>query len=583
MALALVVGCSSPRSLGVHVGHDDAAAGETPDIDASRGDAFTGDRPAPLVDGSTPLPDGGTCPMGRHPCNSACVDDRSPATCGTSCEACPTIKGGTATCDGTKCGGTCPMGQTLCRGECLAAGMACGGACPAGFHDCGGVCADNKSVNSCGPTACTPCPTPNGSKATCDGSKCDFTCTTGKRCGNECVDGCCVDMDCPAQAGRVVKCDTATRMCSAACATGTKPCGGTCIPMAACCADADCPNNFACVMGACSTTTCRAGFKTCNGACIASSACCPSPENCFNGMDDNCDGKVDCADPTCAPAALCVPAAAPGFGLVVKVKATDPCPAGYTAKMTSLQRGPASGSSSCSGCKCTPMPASCRPELFVYVGLGGQGTPLCDADTTNAGGMAVNNEPSSATCIDPDMLGTGGFTQGFRLASWEIVGGGCTSDASAARPPVITWADSAKFCEVSMTGGGCAGGSVCVPVVASQPKRCGLVSGAMSCSGTYNQSEDWLTGVTDNRVCSCSCNAKAANCNAAHVHFGSDWLCEAGSTADYNISTAGTKVCRNVYSPPAQVIGTANNPCPPTSTVSADLLPQGRHTLCCAP
>jgi hypothetical protein len=577
IVLVLALGCSSPRSLGVHQGDSAAEPGsEVPDASvASEGGV--------RVDGSTPLPDGGTCLAGRHACSGACVDDRSPATCGTSCEACPTIKGGTATCDGSKCGGSCPNGQTLCRGECLAAGMPCTGSCAAGFHDCGGVCAEDKSVNSCGPTACTPCPTPTGGKASCDGTKCDFTCTTGKRCMNECVEGCCLDADCPAQAGRVVKCDTATRTCSAACATGTKPCAGTCIPMAACCADADCANNFACVMSACSTTACRAGFKACNGGCIASGACCPSPESCFNGADDNCDGKADCADPNCAPTAVCVPAAAAGFGLVVRVKPTDPCPTGYTAKTTSLQRGPASASPSCTGCKCTAMPASCRPELFVYSGQPGQGTPVCDADTTNSGGTAVNNEPSSATCTSPEVLATTGFTQGFRLAAWEIVGGGCTSDATMARPPALTWADSAKFCEVATTGAGCAGGSVCVPVVAAQPKRCGLVAGVMACAGAYNKQEDWLTGVTDNRGCTCSCDNKAANCGGARVHFGSDYACEAASTADYLISVAGTKVCRNVYSPPAEVLGMASNPCPASSTVSADLVQQGRHTLCCAP
>jgi hypothetical protein len=121
-------------------------------------------------------------------------------------------------------------------------------------------------------------------------------------------------------------------------------------------------------------------------------------------------------------------------------------------------------------------------------------------------------------------------------------------------------------------------------VVAGQARRCGLVSGSQACSGALSKQEaDWLTGVTDNRVCSCTCDAAAANCNSMRVHFGSDYLCTAGSTATYTISQAGTKVCRNVYSPPAELLGTPNNPCPPGSTVSADLVPQGRHTLCCAP
>ena len=31
----------------------------------------------------------------------------------------------------------------------------------------------------------------------------------------------------------------------------------------------------------------------------------PGAENCSNGIDDNCDGKIDCADPTCATSPAC--------------------------------------------------------------------------------------------------------------------------------------------------------------------------------------------------------------------------------------------------------------------------------------
>ncbi|MFW6086115.1 MAG: MopE-related protein [Myxococcota bacterium] len=45
--------------------------------------------------------------------------------------------------------------------------------------------------------------------------------------------------------------------------------------------------------------------------CAEADACCePSPEQCDNGVDDDCDGQVDCADPDCAEdpsCAMCVP------------------------------------------------------------------------------------------------------------------------------------------------------------------------------------------------------------------------------------------------------------------------------------
>src|SRR5687767_4207644 len=38
----------------------------------------------------------------------------------------------------------------------------------------------------------------------------------------------------------------------------------------------------------------------------AGAACVPRPEICGNGLDDDCNGKIDCADPACADHA-CVP------------------------------------------------------------------------------------------------------------------------------------------------------------------------------------------------------------------------------------------------------------------------------------
>jgi hypothetical protein len=56
---------------------------------------------------------------------------------------------------------------------------------------------------------------------------------------------------------------------------------------------------------------CKDGTQTCNGsgefaawgACMG--AVTPVAENCTDGIDNSCDGKVDCADPTCATNAAC--------------------------------------------------------------------------------------------------------------------------------------------------------------------------------------------------------------------------------------------------------------------------------------
>lgn len=285
---------------------------------------------APPLDGPQPLDAG--CPSGQHACQGKCVDSLSPENCGSSCEPCPAIKGGTRTCDGTRCGGQCPGGSKLCNGECVPQDQVCG-ACPAGTHDCNGICSDNMRVASCG-TSCVPCTYPPGSTPTCDGTKCGFTCDTGKACGDRCgaccvaedcpaqsgrtvaceqgtltcryacpegtkdcngqcipSGSCCVDADCPMMAGQVGKCDSSSRMCGYSCAGDTKPCGGRCIPSGGCCDDNGCTGNHACQNNVCSGTACRAGYKACGTTCIPDAGCCE---------DSNCTGDFACVGNVCS-------------------------------------------------------------------------------------------------------------------------------------------------------------------------------------------------------------------------------------------------------------------------------------------
>ncbi len=104
-----------------------------------------------------------------------------------------------------------------------AAGKICQGGncvCPAGSHDCSGTCSSNSSTSSCGPTSCTPCQVPTNGQATCDGTSCGMSCTTGLNvcgsgasaacvnlqtdgtncgaCGHNCQNGGCLNGQCQA-------------------------------------------------------------------------------------------------------------------------------------------------------------------------------------------------------------------------------------------------------------------------------------------------------------------------------------------------------------------------------------------------
>jgi hypothetical protein len=75
--------------------------------------------------------------------------------------------------------------------SCNATTHECEYTCNGGFHVCSDICRSDTSVNSCGTTSCTPCPTGNECQTvSCDGTKCGFTVVTGSGC-------CTTAADCP--------------------------------------------------------------------------------------------------------------------------------------------------------------------------------------------------------------------------------------------------------------------------------------------------------------------------------------------------------------------------------------------------
>ena len=67
----------------------------------------------------------------------------------------------------------------------------------------------------------------------------------------------------------------------------------------------------------------------------AGAGCMATTENCFNYLDDDCDGTIDCMDPDCNTVGLCV-ALDPGQGQlgVLLPDAQTPCPPNYTTATT---------------------------------------------------------------------------------------------------------------------------------------------------------------------------------------------------------------------------------------------------------
>ncbi len=247
--------------------------------------------------------------------------------------------GATSVGTGGSTGGTVGGGGT--PGTTGVAGTGGSTECRTDQHKCSGMCVDDNSVDHCG-TLCDKCQPPPGATATCDATRCDFTCAANmKRCtaSANCVPtaGCCVNTDCAPQAGgQTGTCDSGTHMCSYACPANMQSCtgGGTtaCIAAGACCTDTDCPGScqacsagHICIaaiskddptgrcLGTCDTAgSCKSKRgQTCNttpGGCVAGASCSPDGYCCDQACAASC---MACDIPglqgTCTPVASGVP------------------------------------------------------------------------------------------------------------------------------------------------------------------------------------------------------------------------------------------------------------------------------------
>lgn len=465
-----------------------------------------------------------TCAGGYHDCSGACASDGDPKTCGGSCTPCmaPT-GGGTATCMNGMCGATCPGGMKICGTACIDMNAPCMGTCNPGQHTCNGLCVLDNSVNSCGPTRCTGCPVPGNSKATCTSGMCGFTCNTNyKKCGSGCIadTACCTPADCPAA-----------------------PSGGS-------------PT---CTGGACGFT-CNPGLTKCGNTCKAT-----APESCFNGVDDDCNGLTDCADPACTPSTTCVPSAPSAIG--VQVAETAACPAMYGTP-TQLYGG-LTEVDTCTGCDCNNVGSM---NCSVAISRFNNGTDcMADVNYTFIGNMNMQT-----SC-----LSSGGA---IRLHFDKIVRqpacGAPHGTGTAAQP---TWTSKARFCSTTSQGGGCNGGQVCVP--ASGGKACFISMGSVNCPAGYTARTTWYTGYGGTRTCSCTCgNPTGGGCQAVAVRGWKDDFCtDSPFTRSLPTETATDIQCNAIF----VGFNFVGMPAAPTCSLMTQFngghMAQGQMTLCCLP
>jgi hypothetical protein len=329
---------------------------------------------------------------------------------------------------------------------------------------------------------------------------------------------------------------------------------------------------------------------------------CVATEDCTNGIDDNCDGKIDCEDPLCQPAFACTPAVPTGWLGPVELwqgatpAAAPACDLGY-ATPVDLHAGTLTAQAAACSCTCGATGQTCSlPGGFFR--------------QTDCSGSCAAVTPDPAGGCTPVPANTCG-SEGSFLASGALTptGGTCAPSPVVRSLQPAAWSAAARVCTYAATDapGGCTTGS-CVRAPSGGAgtfgaKEC-VYSTTMpaptACPAAYPTGPTvTYSGVTDTRDCdsTCACGAPTGGSCAGTVSLYGNFP-DAGCTgaADtYAIGAAcqcygqvacGTNDLVALNNVPGFVRasytvtpGTCAAPPPPASTGTA--VPTGPFTVCC--
>ncbi len=488
--------------------------------------------------GAGAMDSGPHCGVGLTDCSGACVDLLSDKNnCGdcdarcTGSDVCTTHEadGGTKTACAPPCAGTLKL--------CVPTGTTTG------------VCVDTTSDEN----NCQDCNRPCPAGFVCEGSQCLVDCHGLTRCDGQCVDTSSNDQYCG--------------NCSTNCKTSSEVCaGGNC--------EASCSFPFiACGTGASSTCVnptndnqnCNGCGKPCaSGYACVNSACKKLVENCQNGVDDDGDNLVDCADPDCTAGYTCgtTPAGWNGpIALWSGAAGTDPsCGAagGFPGNAFVANSGlvvPPPGNA-CPACGCTTAPSSyCDDLTFIF-----------DTSKTCTNQSPWNPQPfaPNTSTTECQTFGLCEATPSAESALLEkapgaYVHGSCTATQGTPAFPSTSWTTDVVGCSTSVTtGGGCSSGGLCVPKPAAPfgAPLCIWRSGIQTCPSDYpteepGPAEQYYQGVTEGRSCTaCSCSV---GCGGTITTY-TDNACTAGATT---LDFSKVNACTEVPADPTQIFSSA--------------------------
>jgi len=285
-------------------------------------------------------------------------------------------------------------------------------------------------------------------------------------------------------------------------------------------------------------------------------------ETCTNGLDDDEDGAIDCADDDCADFA-CLPAVPPDFDGPLLVQ-TGPEALSCSIGTKAFDGGigpPLVPDASCVPCSCEAS-GGCVAELVTY----SKGS--CDTVTQVV--------PVASGCTDVSLQQVTSFNAQPSMTTLMCVASG---GEATLEPP--SWDEHVTACLLP-AGGGC-DGDVCVPLDESSD-RCIHAPGDVPCpTGDYSERRVVEVVVKDDRRCAaCTCEGSDETCEGSLELYE---LAGCSGPADYDISVPNICLTPQPEVDVGSLLYTPTQPgtCSPNTTQPEGGVTTETRTLCCIP
>jgi hypothetical protein len=336
------------------------------------------------------------------------------------------------------------------------------------------------------------------------------------------------------------------------------------------------------------------------------------PEDCTDGIDNDLDGKIDCADPDCQVGFSCHnPLTAQQmqsgwsghYALADGAVAALPgnCPgATYPNPFYTGYRSLVAAAATCSSCNCgAPLGEQCSiPQLHVSNATCAE--QLSQTVCQKAVNLNLDGACHSAgilggqtTCGPPDLInqvcpgGTQACDLSVLLDDPSLLGGSCTPTTQMPTVPPSAWNNAGRACQAVAEGKGCPNSFACLPnAPAPFTSVCVAHTGDVLCNGVpgYTTKHTFFDiDPADDRTCSdCQCSGPNGASCTSNVTTYSDLSCtsQIANTAASTCSTYVGNPAVGSYKATSTMI-TAGSCSPSGGTATGSAVGVNAVTFCC--